>query len=56
VTSLAALTGKAPAVREAAGLALSALGEILGATHGRLSDSAFEPLPDEPALGVESLG
>lgn len=56
VTSLAALTGKAPAVREAAGLALSALGEILGATHGRLSDSAFEPLPDEPVLGAESLG
>jgi len=56
VTSLASLTGRAPSVREAAELALAALGDILGAVTGRLSDSAFESLREDSGLGAESLG
>ena len=58
VTSLAALTGEAPAVREAAESALAALGDVLGAATGRLSDAASGALTegDEPSLGAGPLG
>jgi hypothetical protein len=62
-TSLASLTGKAPSVRDAAELALAALGEILGAVTGRLSDSALdvsavvtESPRDDSGLGAGPLG
>ncbi len=63
MTSLASLTGKAPGVRDAAKLALAALGDILGAVSVRLSDSALdgsavvpESLREDSGLGAESLG
>ena len=56
VTCLASPRGRAPSVREAAELALAALGDILGAVTGRLSDSAFESLREDSGLGAESLG
>jgi len=56
VTSLSRLTGAALPVRDAAELALSALGDVFGAVTGPLSDSAFGSLPERAGSPAESLG